>query len=156
MYRKNATLMNLENYIKAVTMLSDLSEKIDESFKNTNENILESSKKFLSFLRDSKKPEASNSIPSLISAAASIGGQPLIGKAIEMVVDNSVYFSDMADIQPPVAPKKKSIVDHENDILKQLFRDVYSALSTLECKDIEADLKINSIQQLMYDTLNKK
>jgi hypothetical protein len=146
--------MRIENYIKAVTMLSDLSDKIDESFKNTNENILESSKKFLSFLRDSKKPAESNITP-LISAAANITGHPLIGKAIDMVVDNSVYFSDMADIQPPVAPKKKSIVDHENDILKQLFRDVYSALSTLECKDIEADLKINSIQQMMYDTLKK-
>lgn len=156
MYRKIATLMNLENYIKAVSMLSDLSEKIDESFKATNENILESSKKFLSFLRDSKKPEAASIIPPLISTAATLTGNPLIAKAVDMVVDNSVYFSDMADIQPPVAPKKKSIVDHENDILKQLFRDVYSALSTLECKDIEADLKINSIQQLMYDTLNKK
>jgi hypothetical protein len=155
MYRKNATLMKLENYIKAVSMLSDLSEKIDESFKMTNENILESSKKFLSFLRDSKKPETASIIPPLVSAAATLTGNPLIGKAVDMVVDNSVYFSDMADIQPPVAPKKKSIVDHENDILKQLFRDVYSALSTLECKDIEADLKINSIQQMMYDTLKK-
>lgn len=140
-------------------MLSDLSEKIDESFKNTNENILESSKKFLSFLRDSKKvehPIANEIVKPIIEAAASLTGNPLIAKAVDMVVDNSVYFSDMADIQPPVAPKKKSIVDHENDILKQLFRDVYSGLSCLECKDIEADLKINSIQQMMYDTLNKK
>ena len=159
MYRKNATLMNLENYIKAVSMLSDLSEKIDESFKNTNENILESSKKFLSFLRDSKGSSTPSSSPSSVAlvakTAATLTGNPLIAKAVDMVVDNSVYFSDMADIQPPVAPKKKSIVDHENDILKQLFRDVYSALSSLECKDIEADLKINSIQQMMYDTLKK-
>lgn len=137
-------------------MLSDLSEKIDESFKATNENILESSKKFLSFLRDSKKQESPSILPPLVSAAASLTGNPLIAKAVDMVVDNSVYFSDMADIQPPVAPKKKSIVDHENDILKQLFRDVYSALSSIECKELEVDLKINSIQQLMYATLNKK
>ena len=156
MYRKNATLMNIENYIKAVNMLSDLSNKIDESFKNTNENILESSKKFLSFLRDSKKPEAASNITSLISAASNITGQPLIGKAVDMVIDNSVYFSDMADIAPPAVPVKKSIIDHENDILKQLFRDVYSALYSLKCNDEDANLKINSIQQLMYDTLNKK
>ena len=148
--------MNIENYIKAVTMLSDLSNKIDESFKNTNENILESSKKFLSFLRDSKKPEATSNITSLISAASNITGQPLIGKAIEMAIDNSVYFSDMADIAPPAVPVKKSIIDHENDILKQLFRDVYSGLSRLECKDSEAMFQIHAIQQLMYDTLNKK
>jgi len=156
MYRKNATLMNIENYIKAVNMLSDLSNKIDESFKNTNENILESSKKFLSFLRDSKKPEAASNITSLISAASNITGQPLIEKAVDMVIDNSVYFSDMADIAPPQIPVKKSIIDNENDILKQLFRDVYSALYSLKCNDEEANLKINSIQQLMYDTLNKK
>jgi len=156
MYRKNATLMNIENYIKAVNMLSDLSNKIDESFKNTNENILESSKKFLSFLRDSKKPEAASIIPPLVSAAASLTGNPLIEKAVDMVIDNSVYFSDMADIAPPQIPVKKSIIDHENDILKQLFRDVYSALYSLKCNDEEANLKINSIQQLMYDTLNKK
>ena len=156
MYRKNATLMNLENYIKAVSMLSDLSEKIDESFKNTNENILESSKKFLSFLRDSKKQESPSIIAPLVSAAASLTGNPLIGKAVDMVVDNSVYFSDMADIQPPVSTKKKSMVDHENDILKQLFRDVYAGLSRLECNDSEAMFQIHAIQQLMYDTLNKK
>jgi hypothetical protein len=156
MYRKNATLMNIENYIKAVNMLSDLSNKIDESFKNTNENILESSKKFLSFLRDSKKVEATSNITSLISAASNITGQPLIEKAVDMVIDNSVYFSDMADIAPPQIPVKKSIIDNENDILKQLFRDVYSALYSLKCNDEEANLKINSIQQLMYDTLNKK
>ena len=137
-------------------MLSDLSNKIDESFKNTNENILESSKKFLSFLRDSKKPEAASNITSLISAASNITGQPLIGKAVDMVIDNSVYFSDMSDIAPPQIPVKKSIIDHENDILKQLFRDVYSALYSLKCNDEDANLKINSIQQLMYDTLNKK
>jgi len=149
-------IMNVENYIKAVNMLSDLSNKIDESFKNTNENILESSKKFLSFLRDSKKPEAASNITSLISAASNITGQPLIGKAVDMVIDNSVYFSDMSDIAPPQIPVKKSIIDHENDILKQLFRDVYSALYSLKCNDEDANLKINSIQQLMYDTLNKK
>jgi len=33
---------------------------------------------------------------------------------------------------------------------------VYSALYSLKCNDEEANLKINSIQQLMYDTLNKK
>jgi len=137
-------------------MLSDLSNKIDESFKNTNENILESSKKFLSFLRDSKKPEAASNITSLISAASNITGQPLIEKAVDMVIDNSVYFSDMSDIAPPQIPVKKSIIDHENDILKQLFRDVYSVLYSLKCNDEDANLKINSIQQLMYDTLNKK
>lgn len=137
-------------------MLSDLSEKIDESFKNTNENILESSKKFLSFLRDSKKQESPSIIAPLISTAASLTGNPLIAKAVDMVVDNSVYFSDMADIQPPVAPKKKSIVDHENDILKQLFRDVYEGLNRIECKDSDTDFQIHAIQQLMYDTLNKK
>jgi hypothetical protein len=73
-----------------------------------------------------------------------------------MVTDNSVYFSDMADIAPPAVPVKKSIIDHENDILKQLFRDVYSGLSRLECKDSEAMFQIHAIQQLMYDTLNKK
>jgi hypothetical protein len=156
MYRKNATLMTIENYIKAVSMLSDLSNKIDESFKNTNENILESSKKFLSFLRDSKKPEAASIIPPLVSAAASLTGNPLIAKALDMVIDNSVYFSDMADIAPPAIPVKKSIIDHENDILKQLFRDVYSGLSRLETTDSEAMFQIHAIQQLMYDTLNKK
>jgi hypothetical protein len=149
-------IMSIENYIKAVSMLSDLSNKIDESFKNTNENILESSKKFLSFLRDSKKPEATSNITSLISAASNITGQQLIGKAIEMAIDNSVYFSDMADIAPPAVPVKKSIIDHENDILKQLFRDVYSTLNSLECKDSDANLKIHGILQLMYVTLNKK
>ena len=136
-------------------MLSDLSNKIDESFKNTNENILESSKKFLSFLRDSKKvehPIANEIVKPIIEAAASLTGNPLIEKAVDMVIDNSVYFSDMADIAPPQIPVKKS----ENDILKQLFRDVYSALYSLKCNDEEANLKINSIQQLMYDTLNKK
>ena len=141
-------------------MLSDLSNKIDESFKATNENILNASRECLAFLRDSKGSSTPSSTPSstvlLAKTAASLTGNPIIEKVVDMVVDNSVYFSDMADIQPPVAPKKKSIVDHENDILKQLFRDVYSALSSIECKDLEADLKINSIQQLMYATLNKK
>jgi hypothetical protein len=153
-------IMSIENYIKAVSMLSDLSNKIDESFKNTNENILESSKKFLSFLRDSKSSSSPSTTPSSVAlvakAAASLTGNPIIEKAVDMVTDNSVYFSDMADIAPPAVPVKKSIIDHENDILKQLFRDVYSALYTLKCKDEEANLKINAIQQLMYDTLNKK
>ena len=148
--------MSIENYIKAVSMLSDLSNKIDESFKATNENILNASRECLAFLRDSKGSSTPSSTVLLAKTAASLTGNPIIEKVVDMVVDNSVYFSDMADIQPPVAPKKKSIVDHENDILKQLFRDVYSALSSIECKDLEADLKINSIQQLMYSTLNKK
>ena len=152
-------IMNVENYIKAVNMLSDLSNKIDESFKNTNENILESSKKFLSFLRDSKKvehPIVNEIVKPIIEAAASLTGNPLIEKAVDMVIDNSVYFSDMSDIAPPAVPVKKSIIERENDILKQLFRDVYSALYSLKCNDEDANLKINSIQQLMYDTLNKK
>ena len=145
-------IMNVENYIKAVNMLSDLSIKIDESFKNTNENILESSKKFLSFLRDSKKPEAASNITSLISAASNITGQPLIEKAVDMVIDNSVYFSDMSDIAPPQIPVKKSIIDHENDILKQLFREVYAKLMSMGSDSPD----IHNILELMYNTLNKK
>jgi hypothetical protein len=145
-------IMNVENYIKAVNMLSDLSNKIDESFKNTNENILESSKKFLSFLRDSKKPEAASIIPPLVSAAASLTGNPLIEKAVDMVIDNSVYFSDMADIAPPQIPVKKSIIDHENDILKQLFREVYAKLMSMGSDSPD----IHNILELMYNTLNKK
>ena len=133
-------------------MLSDLSNKIDESFKNTNENILESSKKFLSFLRDSKKPEAASIIPPLVSAAASLTGNPLIEKAVDMIVDNSVYFSDMADIAPPAVPVKKSIIDHENDILKQLFREVYAKLTSMESDSPD----IHNILELMYNTINKK
>ena len=133
-------------------MLSDLSNKIDESFKNTNENILESSKKFLSFLRDSKKPEAASIIPPLVSAAASLTGNPLIEKAVDMVIDNSVYFSDMSDIAPPQIPVKKSIIERENDILKQLFREVYAKLMSMGSDSPD----INNILELMYNALNKK
>ena len=160
MYRKNATLMNIENYIKAVNMLSDLSNKIDESFKNTNENILESSKKFLSFLRDSKKvehPIANEIVKPIIEAAASLTGNQPIGKAVDMIVDmivdNSLYFRDMADIAPPAVPVKKSLTDHENDILKQLFREVYAKLMSMESDGPDIQ---NIILELMYNTLNKK